>query len=93
MPLLNVSQKILCGYTNSTSRIQIVRISNIPNYTLERSVMPRGSILFETFKDARLEIHTSETMTAVLSDTIPCIQLTAQAETYKQRIQLVQRSA
>ncbi len=47
--------------------------------------MPNGSILFETFRDARLEIHTSEMMSAILSDVIPCIQLTAQSETDKQQ--------
>ncbi|MGB3570404.1 MAG: DUF1830 domain-containing protein [Phormidesmis sp.] len=93
MHLLEAAQKILCGYTNPTARIQIVRISNIPNYTFERSVIPNGSILFETFRDARLEIHTSDMISAILSDVIPCTQLTVQAETQKQRSLLAQQSA
>ncbi|MGB7086723.1 MAG: DUF1830 domain-containing protein, partial [Phormidesmis sp.] len=66
----SASQKIFCRYTNNTSRIQIVRISNIPNWFFERAVMPMGSILFEAFQEARLEVHTSEMMGAILSDVI-----------------------
>jgi len=54
--------------------------------------MPNGSILFETFRDARLEIHTSEMISAILSDVIPCSELTVQAETQKQRSLLAQQS-
>ncbi|MEO0648161.1 MAG: DUF1830 domain-containing protein [Cyanobacteria bacterium J06650_10] len=43
-----------------SSRIQILRISNIENWFFERAVIPQSSILFEAFQDAKLEVHTSE---------------------------------
>ena len=85
MQLLNISKKILCGYTNATSRIQILRISNIENYFFERAVMPQGSVLFETVREARLEIHTSELASAILSDVIACAELTVSAQECRQR--------
>lgn len=85
MQLVNVSQKILCGYTNATSRIQILKISNIENWFFERAVMPQGSILFEAFQDAKLEVHTSEMMSSILSDIIPCSELTTSAESRRQQ--------
>lgn len=75
MLLLNPAQKVLCCYTNSTSRIQILRISGMADEFFERAVMPEGTILFEAFKEARLEVHTSELMGAILSDVIPCERL------------------
>ncbi len=79
MHSLKASQKILCRYTNPTSRIQIVKITNISNCYFERAIVPYGTVLFEADRTARLEIHTSEMMSAILSDVIPCIQLTAKA--------------
>ena len=92
MHVLNVSRKILCGYTNPTSRIQILRISNVENWFFERTVMPHGSILFEAFREAKLEIHTSEMMSAILSDVIPCCELTTSAEGRRQQqpVQILQ---
>ena len=93
--LISPVQKILCRYTNTTSRIQILRISDIPNEYefFERSIMPKRSILFEAFRDSHLEIHTSEMMSAVLSDTIPCAQLSEKAAVKIQRSLLAVKSA
>lgn len=93
MRISDISGKILCGYTNSTSRIQILRISNIESYFFERAVMPQSSILFETFQGARLEIHTSEMMNAILSDTIPCSELTVSAEECRQQSKKMPQTA
>ncbi len=46
--------------------------------------MPYGSVLFETTEEARLEIYTSEMMSAILSDVIPCAQLANSAEERRQ---------
>ncbi|NJL47206.1 MAG: DUF1830 domain-containing protein [Leptolyngbyaceae cyanobacterium SM2_5_2] len=73
--MLNSSRKIFCRYTNHTPQFQIVRISNIPHWFFERTVIPHGYILFDAFQDAQLELHTSTMMDSILSDTIPCIQL------------------
>lgn len=93
MQLLNTSQKILCGYTNPTSRIQILRISNVENWFFERAVMPQGSVLFEAFHEAKLEVHTSEMMSTILSDVIPCCELTTSAGGRRQRFNKIPQTA
>jgi hypothetical protein len=64
-------RRILCFYTNSTDRVQIIRITNSPNLQLERVVFPRQQLLFESVAEAQLEIQTSE----VISLLVPCSQL------------------
>ncbi|MEO0646172.1 MAG: DUF1830 domain-containing protein [Cyanobacteria bacterium J06650_10] len=93
MQLLNGSTKIICGYTNPTSRIQILRISNIENWFFERAVIPQSSILFEAFQDAKLEVHTSEMMSTILSDVIPCCELTTSATSRRQRAARIPQTA
>ena len=84
MRLLQAPQKILCRYTNPTAKIQIIKITNIPSSFFERAVMPYESVLFEADGEARLEIHTSEMMSAILSDVIPCAHLAKSAEGRRQ---------
>lgn len=67
--------QILCGYVNATSQIQIVRITNIPNWYFERVVFPGQRLLFKAPMDALLEVHTSKNSRAILLDTIPCDRL------------------
>ena len=67
--------KILCCYVNATSKIQIARISNIPNWYFERVVFPGQRLVFEALSDAQLEIHTGMMASAILSDTLPCARL------------------
>lgn len=71
----NQNQSILCSYINHTSRIQVARITNIPNWYFERVVFPGQRLVFEAFTDALLEIHTGMMASAILSDTIPCNQI------------------
>jgi hypothetical protein len=78
-PLPASSQNcILCCYVNATSKIQIARIANIPNWYFERVVFPGQRLVFETFKDGQLEVHTGMMASAILSDTIPCDRLMIQ---------------
>ncbi len=42
---------------------------------MERAVFPGQCVLFNASPKARLEIHTSATATAILSDCIPCQRL------------------
>ncbi len=75
-PSLNTSTEcIFCFYLNATSRIQIIRITNIPKLYWERIVFPSQRLLFEAVTAALLEIHTSDKNTATLADVIPCQQL------------------
>lgn len=69
------SAKILCCYVNATSKIQVARISNIPNWYFERVVFPGQRLVFESPAIAQLEIHTGMMASAILSDTIPCDRL------------------
>ncbi len=69
------SNRILCSYLNTTSRIQIARITNIVHWHLERAIFPGQHLLFEAVPDAQLEIHTSKVISAVLTDKITCARL------------------
>ena len=69
------SGKFLCCYVNATSKIQVARISNIPNWYFERVVFPGQRLVFEAPKEAQMEIHTGMMASAILSDTIPCVRL------------------
>ncbi|MDX2100258.1 MAG: DUF1830 domain-containing protein [Leptolyngbyaceae cyanobacterium bins.59] len=69
------SDRITCCYVNVTSKIQIARITNIPNWYFERVVFPGQRLIFETAPEAQLEIHTGMMASAILSDTISCERL------------------
>ncbi|HEY9693433.1 MAG TPA: DUF1830 domain-containing protein [Oculatellaceae cyanobacterium] len=69
------SDVILCCYVNATSQMQIARITNVPNWYFERVVFPGQRLVFEAIADAHLEIHTGMMASAILSDNIPCKQL------------------
>ncbi|HZG39477.1 MAG TPA: DUF1830 domain-containing protein [Nodosilinea sp.] len=71
--------QILCCYVNATSKIQIARISNVPDWYFERVVFPGQRLLFETVPKALLEIHTGMMASAILSDSIPCDRLQVDA--------------
>lgn len=66
---------IVCCYINASNRIQVVRISNIPNWYFERVVFPGQRLLFEAVPDAQLEIHTGTIASAILSDRLACRSL------------------
>ncbi len=66
------SGKILCCYVNSTSKIQVTRIYNIPNWYFERVVFPGQRLVFEVLPEAQMEVHTGMMASAIISDTIPC---------------------
>lgn len=72
------SEPILCCYVNATSKIQIARITNVPNWYFERVVFPGQRLVFETLEEAQLEIHTGMMASAILSDTIACDRLKLQ---------------
>jgi len=74
------SERILCCYVNATSKIQVVRITNVPNWYFERVVFPGQRLLFESVPSAQLEIHSGMMASAILSDTIPCDRLRIEAE-------------
>jgi hypothetical protein len=66
--------RILCCYTNTSDRLQILRITNIPNWTLEGIVFPKQRYLFSALTSAILEIHPSTPSSQPVVH-IPCTQL------------------
>lgn len=69
------SKRILCCYLNATNKIQVARITNIPNWYFERVIFPGQRLIFEALPKAMLEIHTGMMASAILSDTVPCERL------------------
>ena len=67
--------KIVCCYINATSKIQVARITNVPDWYFERVVFPGQRLMFETVTAAQLEIHTGMMASSILSDTIACSSL------------------
>ena len=75
-PLPNgANNRVLCCYVNPSDRIQVARITNIPNWYFERVVFPQQRLVFEAVPQALLEIHSGMMASAILSDTIPCERL------------------
>lgn len=70
----SIPDRILCCYTNTGDRLQILRITNIPNWTLEGIVFPRQRYLFSALTSAVLEIHPSTPSSQPVAH-IPCTQL------------------
>lgn len=71
---------MLCCYVNATSKIQIVRITNIANWYFERVIFPGQRLVFEALPSAQLEVHCGMMASAILADTIPCDRLRIEAE-------------
>jgi hypothetical protein len=69
---------LLCCYVNVTDKIQVARITNVPNWYFERVVFPGQRLVFEAVREAQLEIHTGMMASAILSDTIACERLILQ---------------
>lgn len=69
------SIQIHCKYLNLTNLIQIIRISNIPNWYYERVIFPQQRLIFKAPKEAQLEVYTSEIASSILADRIPCNRL------------------
>ncbi len=79
-PLPSDSGSIFCCYVNSTSQIQVARITNIATWYFERVVFPGQRLLFEAPVDSQLEIHTGTLASAILSDRLACQELQVREE-------------
>jgi Domain of unknown function (DUF1830) len=71
----NSQGTFLCCYVNATNKMQVARITNVPNWYFERVVFPGQRLIFEAVSQAHLEIHTGMMASSILSDTIPCERL------------------
>ncbi|WP_236619048.1 MULTISPECIES: DUF1830 domain-containing protein [unclassified Acaryochloris] len=73
--ITELPEKVRCCYVNEMQRTQIIRIVNIPHDFLERTVLPGDHLVFETYPDAELEVHTYEMASATLTAKIICDRL------------------
>jgi len=73
-PIENKKNMLLCHFFNNRNQVVIARISNIPNWYLERVVFPAQRFLFEAPEEAVLEIHSPDQGT-IHEDTISCREL------------------
>ncbi|WP_235111842.1 MULTISPECIES: DUF1830 domain-containing protein [Acaryochloris] len=73
--ITELPEKVMCRYVNEMQRTQIIRIVNIPHVFLERTVLPGDHLVFETYPDAELEVHTYEMASATLTAKIICDRL------------------
>lgn len=71
----NIAKKFLCCYVNVSSKIQVARVTNVPNWYFERVVFPGQRLIFEACVNAQLEIHSGSMASSILEDTIPCERL------------------
>ena len=67
--------RILCWYLNTTNKVQIARITNIPNWYFERTVFPGERLLFEALPEAQLEVCRSDETGAIVCERILCDRL------------------
>ena len=63
---------ILCSHKNKTPTVQIIRITNIPNWYFERVVFPGEMLLFEALPEAVLEIYDTDEIRPILCDRFLC---------------------
>jgi hypothetical protein len=74
-PNYETSDRILCWYMNASNKMQIARITNIPNWYFEKTVFPGERLLFEAFPEAQLEICRTADTGAVVCERILCDRL------------------
>lgn len=70
----HLSDCIFCFYTNMNDRIQVIKVTNIPNYYWEKTIFPRQRLIFKGTSSAFLEIYNSND-TVNPSNIIHCQQL------------------
>jgi hypothetical protein len=74
-PTLSTPELVLCCYVNATAHVEVIRITNIPHWNLERVVFPGQRLLFKAPALAKLEIHTAMSISSIISETIDCQDL------------------
>ena len=67
-----------CYYANTSDRLQVARITNVPDWYFERVLFPGQRLMFDAPAEAHLEIYIDQADRAVLTNLIPCAQLQVQ---------------
>ena len=71
----STQKPIICCYINTSTHVEIARITNISHWYFERVVFPGQRLIFEAPIIAKLEIHTGTAISSILSETIDCEEL------------------
>jgi hypothetical protein len=69
------SEPILCCYVNTTNRIQVGRLSHLPEGEWEHIFFPGQHFMFEAPPEANLVIYKSPSLSMTVPDDIPCGRL------------------
>ena len=70
-----LSGRILCWYLNATNKVQIARITNIPNWYFEQTVFPGERFLFEALPEAELELYQTTDIGEIQCERVRCDRL------------------
>ena len=73
--LTQQTSKTLCYYFNSTHKIQLIRLWDGKNYSLEKIIFPSPRILFEAKPENILEVHTKQKGKQLLESIFTCNKL------------------
>jgi Domain of unknown function (DUF1830) len=71
-----IFSQIQCTYRNDSDRFQVIRVEG---HGIERTIAAGQVFEFETHQNSYIDIYTYEIATMILSDRIPCHQLTDSA--------------
>ncbi|MBD2256906.1 DUF1830 domain-containing protein [Pseudanabaena sp. FACHB-2040] len=71
----DVSQRILCYYSNHSSHVQVALVSNLPGLRLEQVLFPGQRWMFWSHLEAILEIYATQSGKPVLIEQVSCAQL------------------
>ncbi|MGF1521571.1 MAG: DUF1830 domain-containing protein [Leptolyngbyaceae cyanobacterium] len=61
-----------CYYSNRTPYLEILRISNIPDWYFEKLVFPQQRLTFKSPTEGMIEIYTTESGKVTLVEVLPC---------------------
>ncbi len=67
-----LNNRILCYYKNLTKQMQMIRITNIPNWNFEKVVFPQQRLMFEAYPEANLKVYREVMGILICSEQIQC---------------------
>ncbi|MEM6590379.1 MAG: DUF1830 domain-containing protein [Cyanobacteria bacterium P01_C01_bin.73] len=67
-----------CYYANTSDRLQVARIADVPDWYFERVIFPGQRLMFDAPRQAHLEIFIDQMDRAILTERIACGDLEVQ---------------
>lgn len=77
---VTLSAPVLCCYINATKRIQVARLSHLPEGDWEHILFPSQRFLFEAPPEAILEIYKSPALSVTSPEYTPCHTLQVKSD-------------